>query len=95
MGVLDFLKKKKDEQIDLGELGVKEDSAGSYRDEEFKPAFADRSEFEKPTFAAQSQKGFSDTDVQLILTRLELILQKLENMDRRLQIIEKVAKEAS
>lgn len=37
---------------------------------------------------------FSDRDIQLLIAKLDLISQKLESMDRRLQFIEDVAKES-
>ncbi len=88
MSVLDFLKRKKEDQIDLNELGIQEEEQKPrFNEEEFKPAF--------PSRAEPQSSGISGTDVQLILTKLDLINQRLENMDRRLQVIEKVAKESS
>ena len=37
---------------------------------------------------------FSDRDIQLLIAKLDLISQKLDIMDRRLQFIEDVAKES-
>ncbi len=89
MGVFDFLRKKRDGEIDLEGLGIKDESEvqQSSDDEGFKPAFVERAEF-------QSSSGISGNDVQLILTKLDLINQRLENMDRKLQVIEKAAKES-
>ena len=84
MGVFDIFKKK--EEFTLEDLEPKDERSKPRFEEDFKPAFSGREEFSKPSF--------SETDVQLILTRLELIVQKLENMDRRLQVIEKVANDS-
>ena len=70
--------RKKDE-VNLEDLGIKDEPA-----EEFKPAFPESS----------GSSGITSTDVQLIITKLDLINQRLENMDKRLQIIEKAARDA-
>lgn len=47
----------------------------------------------KPAFPEAADNNLSKSDVELIITKLDLINQRLENMDRRLQVIEKAAKE--
>ena len=93
MGVLDFFKSRKEGEVDLEELGIKEEAADEprYQEESFKPAYSERETFESPSFP--KSEGMSETNIQLILTKLDLINQRLENMDRRLQVIEKLAKE--
>ncbi|MFA4886890.1 MAG: hypothetical protein WC595_01630 [Candidatus Nanoarchaeia archaeon] len=95
MGVFDFFRKKKDDDLDLSAFDVKDESPGidqpKFEEEEFKPAFPETTSFNRPS--PPSQNGMSSTDVQLILTKLDLINQRLENMDRRLQIIEQLAKQ--
>ena len=90
MGVFDFLHKKNEGEIDLDSLGIQneepvEEVGGS---QDFKPAFPS-------SHAGLANSGISGTDVELILTKLDLINQRLENMDRRLQVIEKVAKDSA
>jgi len=92
MGILDFIKGKKKE----------EEFEGSYSDsnlhnEDMQPAFHDedlgsRTPDLQPNVFPQANTGGGD--LQLLLTKIELINQRLEVIDRRLQTIEKIAKES-
>ena len=83
MGVFGFLKRKKEEP----EFNPPDDA--SFRDASLPIKEPDFQPFQ-PDFAA----GFSQRDVELILSKLEIISRKLDDIDKRVQYIEKVAKES-
>lgn len=83
MAVFEFFKKKKKEDVAGVDL-VPELDLG---------AIAERPESLQPNFTGL-QQNLSDRDVQLILAKLDLLNQKLDNVDKRLQFIEQVARES-
>ena len=94
MGIFGFLKHKKEDdssfQDTSADLGLSEDNNNSNSDSlGFKPRFNEDDKFEM----SSKPQGMNDKDVQLLLTKMEVINQKLELIDRRLQEIERLAKE--
>ena len=94
MGIFSFLKNKKEEESSFQDtstdLNSAEDNDPSDNDSlGFKPRFNEEDKFEM----SSKPQGMNDKDVQLLLTKMEVINQKLELIDRRLQEIERLAKE--
>ncbi len=83
MGLLSiFRRKKKEEEIMPPAETYTPPSLGTESQDMFQSNFS------------QPQQGITDRDVELILTKLDLINKKLDSMERRLQYIERVAKES-
>lgn len=98
MGMFDIFKKKKEEEgfgTDFSETTTDnsddENTSFSHDDLGMKPRF---NESESPAMFNEPVKNNSgDKDMQLIIAKLDTINQRLELIDRRLQDIERLAKE--
>ncbi len=88
MAIFDRFKKDKKEGFDEGnDLPAQSSDFGpSYPQDNFQPNFSPQ------TFQPIQQS--SDRDFQLVLAKLDIVTHKLEDIDRRLQEIEKIAKES-
>ncbi len=91
MAILDFFKKKKEPELPAFDTTESVETTTGMpekrfpeADPNFKPAFP-----ETPNFPSNQVQ---DTNMQLVIAKLDLINQKLENVDRRLQNIEQLAK---
>ena len=105
MGLFSIFKRKKENEFaettdtgfnqgDNADLGTDFNSQpdfghGNYKDLGARPSFPEPAPFPQPSNFSQ---GLSNTEIQLILAKLDVITQRLEAMDRRLQIIEDIAK---
>ncbi|HZX12436.1 MAG TPA: hypothetical protein VFE88_03185 [Candidatus Nanoarchaeia archaeon] len=76
VGLLGFFKKKREE-----DLGLDLEPAEPLDEEPLRPAF-DR----------EPERALADGEMSLVLAKLDLINQRLENIDLRLREIEKIAK---
>lgn len=100
MGIFSFLRRKKKEE-GFGEASTQEfpeehDLGGSFEQSQdigFKPRFNEPvSPYPSQQFSQPS--GLSATDAQLIMAKLDVMNHRLELMDRRLQVIEDIAKQS-
>ncbi len=108
MGIFSFLRRKKkgdglnfqegakEAEVPEVEQGKAEGFNGSadFGGNEFgpRPSFADQRHFSMSPQLQQT--GLGPSDVQLVLSKLDLINHRLEVIDRRLQVIEDIAKQS-
>lgn len=94
MGVFEVFRrrKKEDEEVPALEAGV------GHPEIDFGPDLGPMPRDDlRPNFTQiqpLQSSGVNDRDIQLILTKLELINRKLDDIDIKLKFIEKVAKES-
>ena len=83
MGVFDVFKRKKKEDLEFPSEPeeLPQEGPGQVLPEERFPSI-------------QPTTGINERDMQLILAKLELIKQKLDSMEERIRLIEKIAKES-
>ncbi|HIH25726.1 hypothetical protein J4476_03405 [Candidatus Woesearchaeota archaeon] len=104
MGIFGFFKKKEE---DTGEFEANQETTTDNSDDiaaddrgafakqsEFKPAYNDNTQLNFPQPEYNNQRNNNNDNMQIVLTKLELINQRLEVMDRRLQEIERIAKDS-
>ena len=96
MGLLDSFWHKKKESEDLGasesNLDDREPNFSPLPERDLQPNFPDF-KLGKP-IGLGSQENVTSRDIELILSKLELINRKLDEIDKRVQFIEKVAKDS-
>ncbi len=103
MGIFDIFKRKKEEP----EFGNEEELAFPSQEteepnipplDETRDEYGPKPRFQETPFASPQtparQTSLNDSDIQLMLTKLDLINQRLEVLDRRIQVIEEIAKES-
>ena len=110
MGLLDIFKKKKEEAPDFNrDFGADQNTSEDFSQDDFSnsdnfnnnqspflkndnlsPTFPNPTQFPQQ-FQSQDMNG---KDIQLVLAKLDYLSQKLELMDRRIQLIEQIAKES-
>ena len=93
--MFDFLKRKKEAEFDFSTV----ESTDEVKDlgNTLTPGLPNRqNEIAKPEiFASPDQKGVvTERDIQLILTKMELLNKKVEDMDNKLTEILEIAKQA-
>lgn len=94
MGVLDFIRrKKKDDEFAFNSSAETsaEPLSQPFPEENLRPRFPPQEDLQPISFPSNNP---SSTETQLVLAKLDIITQKLENLDKRLQEIEKIAKES-
>lgn len=87
MGVFSFFKKKKEE---VPEFNQPEEP--DFRGDVFQQQPLGGPDF--PKFQPDFPAGVSPRDIELVLSKLEIINRKLDDIDKRVQYIERVAKES-
>ena len=96
MGLLDSFWHKKKEEGDFeapnDNLNDREPTFSPLPDRDLQPNFPDFKPGRPLDF--DKQETITSRDIDLILSKLELINKRLDEMDRRLQFIEKVAKDS-
>ncbi|MEK6948433.1 MAG: hypothetical protein AABX19_04285 [Nanoarchaeota archaeon] len=100
MGIFGFFKKKEEDtgefeqsEPEIGQNEEIQDDQGAFaKQPEFRPAYNNT----QLNFPQQeyNQRNNNTDNMQIVLTKLELINQRLEVMDRRLQEIERIAKDS-
>ncbi len=94
MGVFEVFRRRKKEEGEIPALDV----GAGHSEIDFAPDLGPMPREDlRPNFTQiqpLQSSGISDRDIQLILTKLELINRKLDDMDIKLKFIEKAAKES-
>ena len=85
MGIFSFFKRKKEGEIP--EFNPSDEAS-------FRDAGPPIREPDFQQFQPDLGTGVSQRDIELVLSKLEIINRKLDDIDKRIQYIEKVAKES-